>query len=166
MALSITVIHIWLFNIKWSLQVIYNQSTYCLWIMNPNRGISTWLGKQHSWINGFHALPLSLSFKYCLNTQTNKATQHKSLNVSWTFIKEPAKLQRKKLKGLNPTQRTAGHRGKIWMKGVALPRKEHTHWLSSTKWSALKTYIQVTLYAFDRLYWGIDMYIQILIWVL
>lgn len=43
------------------------------------------------------------------------------------------------------------------------PREEHTTWLFNTKWSALKTHIQVTLYRLSRLYVGIDINISIYI---
>ena len=44
---------------------------------------------------------------------------------------------------------------------VVLPRKEHTHWLSTVKRSAMKTYIQVT-YGLNRLCFGI--YI-VVVWI-
>lgn len=40
------------------------------------------------------------------------------------------------------------------------PRETHTNWLYTVKWSALKTYILVT-YGLNKLYLGIDMYINI-----
>lgn len=36
--------------------------------------------------------------------------------------------------------------------GGVFPRVEHTNSLSDTKWSALKTYIQIKLYKPSRLY--------------
>lgn len=35
---------------------------------------------------------------------------------------------------------------------MVLPREEHRNWFSSSKMSALETYIQVTLYKLNRLY--------------
>lgn len=44
----------------------------------------------------------------------------------------------------DPTQRTTGNRGKLGVEEVALPTDEHTNELVSDKWSAVKTYIEVT----------------------
>lgn len=44
---------------------------------------------------------------------------------------------------------------------VVLPREEHSNGLSSVKWSALKTCIQVTLYGLNRLYSGIYTYVYV-----
>ena len=43
--------------------------------------------------------------------------------------------------GLNPTQGATGKAGSV---KVVLPSDKYTNWLFSVKWSALKTYIQVT----------------------
>jgi hypothetical protein len=32
--------------------------------------------------------------------------------------------------------------------------EEHTYWLSNTKWSAMRTYIQIASYELNRLYLG------------
>ena len=46
------------------------------------------------------------------------------------------------------------NRGKLGPGEVVFPREEHTIWLSSANQSALKTYIQVTLYGLNKLYVG------------
>jgi hypothetical protein len=53
------------------------------------------------------------------------------------------------------TQRTKGSWRKLGAREVILPREGHTNWLSSAKWSALKTYIQLALYGINRIYLGI-----------
>lgn len=45
---------------------------------------------------------------------------------------------------------------------MALLGEEHIIWLSSAKWSVLNTYVQVTLYALNRLYLGTYMYMYII----
>lgn len=44
---------------------------------------------------------------------------------------------------------------------MAFSKEEYTNWLASAKMSALKTYVQVTLYRLIGLYLGIFVYIQI-----
>lgn len=57
--------------------------------------------------------------------------------------------------GLNPTQRTVGKCIKLGAGEVILPGDEHSNCLSSHKWSALKTQIQVILCVLRMLYLGI-----------
>lgn len=45
---------------------------------------------------------------------------------------------------LDHTQRSIGNWGKLEMEEVAFPREEYTDELASDKWSALKTYIELT----------------------
>lgn len=54
--------------------------------------------------------------------------------------------------GHNSTQSTAGKQGMLGVGEVVFIREEHTDWLSNTKWSILKTCIQVTLYRQNKLY--------------
>lgn len=49
------------------------------------------------------------------------------------------------------------------MREVAFPKEEHSNWLFGAKWSALKIYIQVTLYRLNQLDLRIYMYIHICI---
>ena len=51
---------------------------------------------------------------------------------------------------------------KCWEGRNSLPQKDHNTWLSNTKWSVLKTFIQVTLYRLSSLCWG---YICIYIYI-
>lgn len=46
---------------------------------------------------------------------------------------------------------------------LAFPREEHTTWLSNTKGTALKTYIQVTLYRLKRTYMYVYKYVHVYI---
>lgn len=52
---------------------------------------------------------------------------------------------------------------KVDKKKILCPLKENISWLSNTKWSALKTYIQVILYILNLLYLRIYRYICVTI---
>lgn len=52
---------------------------------------------------------------------------------------------------LSLPQRTTGDWEKLWVREVAVSKEEHTNCLSSTKQSALKTCIQITLHGLGRL---------------
>lgn len=47
--------------------------------------------------------------------------------------------QRLQAQGFNIIQRTLSNQGKLGMREVLLPRKEHSNWVSSAEWSFLKT---------------------------
>lgn len=67
-------------------------------------------------------------------------------------LKKHHKVNRESPRGLNPTQRTTHNSGSMsWIN--VLPTEEHT------KWSAQKTYIQVTSCRLCRFYLGICMHI-------
>lgn len=75
--------------------------------------------------------------------------------MSWTRMAPMNILSwTRKIHSLNPTQ-WQGHQGRLWVGEVVLPREEHTDWWPSTKWSAMITCKQVTLYALDSIYLGI-----------
>lgn len=61
---------------------------------------------------------------------------------------EWAKLNEEKPTRLKSYTKNHGQLGKAGVRvgKVALPREEHTHWFSSTKWSALKTHIQYQIF--------------------
>lgn len=89
---------------------------------------------------------------------TSEATPIKSYqqdcpNESWTRMTPMSMPSHtgKSPQGLNPMCRTTGHWGKLGAREAILPRREHTNWLSSAKWLALKTYIQVTQHTYKQL---------------
>jgi hypothetical protein len=43
---------------------------------------------------------------------------------------------------------------------IIFPRREHTNWLSNSKWQYLKSFMQVTLYRLSRLYLEINICIH------
>lgn len=54
---------------------------------------------------------------------------------------------------LSPPQRATKNWGRMTAGKVIFPRKEHTSWLSSTKWSVLIIYLcQYTIYIYSILY--------------
>jgi hypothetical protein len=55
-------------------------------------------------------------------------------------------------------ERTTGNQGRLSEGEIVFPR-EDTNWLSNTKWSALRTYLKVTLYRLSMLYLGIYVHI-------
>lgn len=63
--------------------------------------------------------------------------------------------------GFNHTQRIMGNWGIQRGREIVLSREERTNWLSNTKFWALKTYTQVTLYRPIRLYLGICVHVHI-----
>ena len=54
-------------------------------------------------------------------------------------------------RGFSPAPVTAGTWGKLGAGKMLPSRKEHTHWLSSVNWSALKTHIQGPLCGLSRM---------------
>lgn len=88
-----------------------------------------------------------------------KSHQPACPNVSWTrtTLMDMVMWTRKLPQRHNPTQRTISNCGKLGVGEMVLSREEHTNWLSSAKWSALKTYI-VTLYELSRMYLGTNTY--------
>ena len=66
-------------------------------------------------------------------------------------------------RGLDPTQLATGNGEKPRARKAVLTREDHTNWLSSTKWSALKIYIQVIVYGLNRFYLGAYIYAHICI---
>lgn len=54
-----------------------------------------------------------------------------------------------------PYTKNYKHPRKAKSEEVVFPKKEHTNWLTSAKWQALKTYIQVRLYRLIIIYPGI-----------
>lgn len=57
--------------------------------------------------------------------------------------------------GFSPTQRTTSNRGKLRVREVVPSREKHTKWLPSAKQSAQNTYVQVTVYRFNRFFLGL-----------
>lgn len=58
-------------------------------------------------------------------------------------------------KTTSPQQRTIGNKAMFGAGEIILPMEEHTNQLFSTKWSALKTCVKMTLYRLKWLYLGI-----------
>lgn len=73
--------------------------------------------------------------------------QHDSQYVIWTRTK-PTDMPNRMVKSpqcLNPRKETIVNQGKMGVREMVMLREERTNWLS--KWSTLKIYMQVTLYA-------------------
>lgn len=60
-------------------------------------------------------------------------------------------IRRKGPQGLKSVKRLQGTK-KNWEHRDGSPRGEHVNWLSSVKQQALKTYMQVTAYGYNKLY--------------
>lgn len=65
-------------------------------------------------------------------------------------IKGHPKIDTKWLGDHSPTQRSMNNSEELGPWEVVLPREEHTNWFYSTKWTTLKTCLQVTLYRLNR----------------
>lgn len=52
----------------------------------------------------------------------------------------------------------------VW--DIVFSRKEHTNWFSNTKWSGLKTTIQVALYRLIKFYLGMNIYTHAYTWTI
>ena len=85
--------------------------------------------------------PIKSSEGDCLN-MTRAITMMDMLK--WTWAEEPSR-------SLIPTHKSTANYGMLRAVEIVFPREEHIIWLFSTKWSALKIYIQVTLYRLSGL---------------
>lgn len=74
------------------------------------------------------------------------------LNMNWTGQQKTSPSGWEKVTGLNPTQRTTGYWGKLRGRQTIFHREEHTNYLSSSKWSALKMDIWITFYRLNMFY--------------
>lgn len=75
-------------------------------------------------------------------------------NVSWPRMTSMNRTHwmEKSPQGLRPTQTTIGNWKQLATGEVVHPRAQHDNWSSSTKWSTLKTYIELALHGLNKLY--------------
>ena len=66
---------------------------------------------------------------------------------------------------MRPQSYTKSYRQLSKSRTIALPKEEYSNWVITGKRTALKTYMQVTLYGLNMLYLEIYMYAQIYIYM-